>query len=164
MSSPFWERTTITDVKLRRDLRPKEVQVLNPLRPTWENWYVHLPTIDSCSESSNYNFQKSQNDFLIIFRNGIRNSLSWLQPTPNSVCTNTTLAETFVSRIPLQLRKQVITIHTALPSIARFRVGQNNYIGGSSADTLGISNWTAAVTAWYNEVKDMNTTYVTSFP
>ena len=101
---------------------------------------------------------------ILLFRNGIRNLLSWLQPTPNSVYTNTTLAETFVSRIPLLLRKHVITIHTVLPSIARFRVGQNNYIGGSSADTLGTSDWTAAVTDWYNEVKDMNTTYVTSFP
>jgi hypothetical protein len=54
--------------------------------------------------------------------------------------------------------------HTVLPSIARFQVGQNLYIGGSSADTLGTSDWNAAVTEWYNEVKDMNTTYVTSFP
>ncbi len=48
--------------------------------------------------------------------------------------------------------------------IARFRVGQNLYIAGSSADNLGTSDWNAAITSWYNEVQYMNTTYVTSFP
>lgn len=48
--------------------------------------------------------------------------------------------------------------------IARFRVGQNIYIGASSADNLGTSNWNAAVTSWYDEVDDMTAAYVTSFP
>ena len=47
---------------------------------------------------------------------------------------------------------------------ARFQVGQNIYIGVSSDDTLGTSNWNAAVNKWYREVKDMTPTYVTSFP
>jgi hypothetical protein len=50
------------------------------------------------------------------------------------------------------------------PVIARFRVGQNLYIGVSQSDNLGTSNWNAAITSWYNEVKDMNTTYVQTFP
>jgi hypothetical protein len=56
----------------------------------------------------------------------------------------------------------VITTHF-LP-IARFRVGQNVYIAGSSGDILGTSNWNAAVTSWYNEVQYMNATYIKSFP
>ncbi|EFX86985.1 hypothetical protein DAPPUDRAFT_312470 [Daphnia pulex] len=48
--------------------------------------------------------------------------------------------------------------------IARFQVGQNLYIGGSSGDNLGTSECNAAITSWYNEVQGMNTTYVQSFP
>jgi hypothetical protein len=47
--------------------------------------------------------------------------------------------------------------------IARFRVGQNLYIGGFQSDTAGTSDWNAAVTEWYNEVQYMNTTYVQSY-
>jgi hypothetical protein len=56
----------------------------------------------------------------------------------------------------------VITTHFL--SIARFRVGQDVYIAGSSGDILGTSNWNAAVTSWYNEVQYMTTAAVTSLP
>lgn len=47
---------------------------------------------------------------------------------------------------------------------ARFQVGQNLFISGSSQDNLGTSNWNQAVTAWYNEVDNMAIEFVTSFP
>jgi hypothetical protein len=60
---------------------------------------------------------------------------------------------------------QLLFISCINPWIARFNVDQNIYIGASSADTLNsISNWNAAVTAWYSEVKDIDATYAASFP
>ncbi|EFX86987.1 hypothetical protein DAPPUDRAFT_307125 [Daphnia pulex] len=60
--------------------------------------------------------------------------------------------------------QQCVYKHDTCRNVPRFQVGQNIYIGGSSADNLGTSDWNAAVTAWYNEVQYMNTTYLTSFP
>ena len=115
--SPFWQLTTTTDVKLRRDLRLKEIQGLNPLHRTWESWYVQLPTIDPCSDSSSLNCKKSHEEwFCNFYRNGIRNWLSWLQPTPNSVYLSTTLAETFVCRFPLKRWKHVQQLLFILPN------------------------------------------------
>jgi hypothetical protein len=101
----FWKRTTITDVKLRRALRPREVQVLNPPPPTWGNWYV-CPlarnegsiSIWNPSFDSSYTY-KILEWFCFCYSNGTKNSLLWHKPTPNSVCSNTTVAEMFVSRI-----------------------------------------------------------------
>jgi hypothetical protein len=74
-------------------------------------------------------------------------------------------AEMFVSTILVNL---TITCNYYLSThflpIARFRVGQNVYIAGSSGDILGTSNWNAALTAWYNEVQYMTTAAVTSLP
>ena len=50
------------------------------------------------------------------------------------------------------------------PLIARFRVGQNIFVAGSSGDTLDTPNWNATITSWYSEVKNMNATFVSSFP
>ena len=92
----------------------------------------------------------------------------WLQHGPISVCTNTTNAEMFVSRIKLNWRYKYVLSHHVLHashfhSIARFQVGQNIYIPASSADTLGTSDWNEAVTAWYDEVQDMNPADVPNF-
>ena len=45
----------------------------------------------------------------------------------------------------------------------RFQVGQNIYMSMSSVASKS-SNWVAAITAWYNEVKDMVPDYVASYP
>jgi hypothetical protein len=75
-------------------------------------------------------------------------------------------AEMFVSTISVTMtitcNYYFLTAH--LLPIARFRVGQNVYIAGSSGDILGTSNWNAAVTSWYNEVQYMTTAAVTSLP
>ncbi|XP_032782776.2 venom allergen 5.01 [Daphnia magna] len=60
--------------------------------------------------------------------------------------------------------QQCVFEHDTCRDVSRFRVGQNIYIGASSADNLGTSNWNAAVTSWYDEVDDMKAAYVTSFP
>ncbi|KAK4011702.1 putative Venom allergen [Daphnia magna] len=60
--------------------------------------------------------------------------------------------------------QQCVFKHDTCRNVARFRVGQNIYISGASVDMLNPSDWPAAVTSWYNEVNDMTSAYVTSFP
>ncbi|XP_046458400.1 venom allergen 3 homolog [Daphnia pulex] len=60
--------------------------------------------------------------------------------------------------------QQCVFQHDSCRNVPRFQVGQNIYISSSSDNNLGTSDWNAAVTEWYNEVKDMNTTYAASFP
>ncbi|KAI9558015.1 hypothetical protein GHT06_014768 [Daphnia sinensis] len=60
--------------------------------------------------------------------------------------------------------QQCVFQHDTCRDVLRFRVGQNIYVGASSADNLGTSNWNEAVTAWYDEVDGMTAAYVTSFP
>ncbi|XP_057380131.1 mucin-2-like [Daphnia carinata] len=60
--------------------------------------------------------------------------------------------------------QQCVFKHDTCRDVSRFRVGQNIYVGGSSADNLGTSSWEKAVTAWYDEVDDMTSAYVTNFP
>ncbi|XP_057372853.1 venom allergen 3 homolog [Daphnia carinata] len=60
--------------------------------------------------------------------------------------------------------QQCVFNHDKCRNVPRFRVGQNIYISGASADVLDSSDWPAAVTSWYNEVFDMTPAYVTSFP
>lgn len=60
--------------------------------------------------------------------------------------------------------QQCVYEHDTCRNVARFQVGQNLFISGSSQDNLGTSNWNQAVTAWYNEVDNMAIEFVTSFP
>ncbi|XP_046458405.1 venom allergen 3 homolog [Daphnia pulex] len=60
--------------------------------------------------------------------------------------------------------QQCVFQHDSCRDVPRFRVGQNIYITGSSANNLGTSDWNAVVKSWYDEVQYMNTAYVQSFP
>ncbi|XP_059351637.1 uncharacterized protein LOC132087747 [Daphnia carinata] len=60
--------------------------------------------------------------------------------------------------------QQCVFEHDTCRDVSRFQVGQNMYVGASSANNLNTSNWQLAVTAWYDEVDGMANDYVTSFP
>ncbi|GFG39137.1 hypothetical protein Cfor_06445, partial [Coptotermes formosanus] len=54
--------------------------------------------------------------------------------------------------------------HDTCRSVARFYVGQNLYISYTKGVTpSGQQNWTVAVQAWYDEVKDFNKNNVSPF-
>nr|CAH0103827.1 unnamed protein product [Daphnia galeata] len=59
--------------------------------------------------------------------------------------------------------QQCVYEHDKCRDVPCFSVGQNLYAISSSEDSLGTSDWNAAVTAWYNEVMDMNPADVPNF-
>ncbi|XP_032782780.2 venom allergen 3 homolog [Daphnia magna] len=60
--------------------------------------------------------------------------------------------------------QQCVYKHDSCRNVARFVVGQNNYISGSSIDNLATSDWKTAIKAWYDEVLYMKSAYVRNFP
>nr|CAH0100864.1 unnamed protein product [Daphnia galeata] len=59
--------------------------------------------------------------------------------------------------------QQCVFTHDADRSVARFKVGQNIAIQFSTVE-MKKSNWTSMIQSWYDEVKIVSSSYVSSFP
>ncbi|XP_046647087.1 venom allergen 5-like isoform X1 [Daphnia pulicaria] len=143
--------------------QPQHVYCLYP-SPTWgKACKPAYPTKSIVTDADIKTILKVHNDYRRKVAQGLETQGS---PGPQPPASNMRELkwDQELAAMAVTLTRQCIGDHDGCRNVPRFRVGQNLFIFKSQSDTAGNSDWNGAITAWYNEVQYMNTTYVQSLP